>query len=322
MIGVDVRRGANNVVGAPGALHPAARAALEQMSGLPSVETLTPETARRLPVMFDPAPEPVAAVIQRWIAGPGGPLAIRSYRPAVVPSGALLYVHGGGFVTGSIEAADPLCRRLANATACTVFSVGYRLAPETKFPGPVEDAYAALRWVHDEADELGIAGRPLVIAGTSAGANLAAAACLLARERGAPEIAMHVLIVPSLWMATETESMRAFGTGYGLDISSMDWFARHYLRTAEDATDPLASPYLAPDLSGLPPALIVTAEFDCLRDDGELYAVRLRAAGVEATVIRYAGMIHGFMGLPGVQAGTLAVDHVGEIVRSRLAELA
>lgn len=320
MIDVGVRRGANNVVGTPGALHPAVRAALDQMAALPRVETLTPDAARRLPAMFDPSPEPVVAVIQRWIPGPGGPLALRSYRPPTGPSAAFVYLHGGGFVTGSLEAADGLCRRLANATGCTVFSVDYRLAPETKFPGPVEDAYAALRWVDEEAASLGVAGRPLVVGGSSAGGSLAAAACLLARDRGAPGIAMQVLIVPTLWMAAETESMRAFGTGYGLDVATMEWFARQYLRTEEDAADPLASPYLAPDVGGLPPALVVTAEFDCLRDDGERYAERLRAAGIEATAIRYAGMIHGFMGLP-VDAARLAVEHVGGIVRERLAEL-
>lgn len=322
MIGVDIRRGANNVVGTPGALHPKVRAALEQMAGLPSVETLTPEAARRLPAMFDPAPEAVAAVIQRSIAGPGGPLAIRSYRPAVEDPGAIVYVHGGGFVIGSVEGADAGCRRLANATACIVFSVDQRLAPEHKFPAALDDAYAALLWVNEHADELGVDPRRLVIVGTSSGGNIAAGTTLLARERGGPTLAMQVLMVPTLWFATETESHRAFGHGYGLDSSSMEWFARHYVRAEEDVKDPLVSPYLAPDLSGLPPALIVTAEFDCLRDDGELYAERLRDAGVEATLIRYAGMIHGFMGIADVEAARLAVDHIGEVVRSRLGELA
>lgn len=323
MIGVDVRRGEHNVVGTPGALHPEVRAALAQMAGLPVIETLTPEAARRSPVMFEPAPEPVAAVIQRWIDGPGGPLAIRSYRPAALQPGALVYAHGGGWVVGDVEAADAGCRRLANATGCTVFSVDQRLAPEHKFPAALEDVSAALRWVCENADDLGVDPRRLVVAGTSSGGNLAAAACLLARERGGPEIAMQLLMVPALWMAKDqTASMRSFGRGYGLDSATMEWFARHYIRTEEDATDPLVSPYLAPQLGGLPPALIVTAEFDCLRDDGELYAERLRAAGIEATVIRYAGMIHGFLGMPSVEASRLAVDHIGEIVRSRLAELA
>lgn len=323
MLAVDVRRGADNVVGTPGALHPQVRAVLDQIAGQPSIETLTPETARRLPAMFAPAPEAVAAVIQRWIPGPGGPLAIRSYRPAAERPGAFVYLHGGGWVIGSLEAADADCRQVANATGCTVFSVDYRLAPERKYPAALEDGYAALEWACDHAGELGVDERRLVVGGSSAGGNLAAAACLLARDRGGPAIAMQVLLQPALWVANDaTESMRTSASGYGLDRATMDWFARHYIRTEEDALDPLVSPYLAKDLRGLPPALIITAEFDPLRDDGELYGKRLRDAGVEATVIRYCGMIHGFMGMPAVETSDLAARHLGEIVRSRLAELA
>ena len=322
MIGLDVRRGADNVVGTPGAVDPQVRAVLEWYAGQPTIETLTPETARRLPTVLAPAPPPVASVAQRWIDGPGGPLALRIYRPAVADPGVLVYLHGGGWVIGSLEAADAGCRRLANATACAVVSVDYRLAPEDKYPAALEDAYAALAWTHAHAGELGVDDRRLVIGGSSAGGNLAAAACLLARARGGPPMAMQVLLVAALWMAKDqTESMRAFAQGYGLDAATMEWFARHYIRTEADASDPLVSPYLAPDLRGLPAALIVTGEFDCLRDDGELYGKRLRDSGVEATVIRYAGMIHGFLGMQGVDAAEVAADHIGEIVRSRLAEV-
>lgn len=316
MGGAPVRRGADNLVGSPGELHPGVRAALEQMAGLPSVETLTPDQARRLPEMLDPAPEAVAAVLERSIEGPRGPVRIRSYRPAVERPASLVFAHGGGFVIGSLDGADAMCRRLANATACTVFSVEYRLAPEHRFPAGLEDVYAALAWVAaNESD-----GR-LLVSGSSAGANLVAGALLLARERGGPSVAMQVLIVPAIHFASESESHRAFGAGYGLDSATMEWFARQYLTSPGEAGDPLVSPVLA-DLRGMPPAFVATAEFDCLRDDGELYARRLREAGVEATAVRYAGVIHGFTGLPGVPAARLVVDHIGQVVRERLAELA
>jgi acetyl esterase len=318
-----IQRGAFTVVGAAGAVHPAVRAMLDQWAGQPSIETLTPEQARRQPALFDPSPEPVGAVLQRDIPGPGGPLRIRLYRPvgAERPP-ALVYLHGGGFVIGSLEAADAVCRRLATVTGCAVVSVDYRLAPEHKYPAAVDDAYAALTWVHDNAHAIAVDGDRLLVGGSSAGANLAAVASLRARDTQGPTVAMQVLIVPALWFSNATESKRAFGAGYGLDTATMEWFARHYVRSEADATDPYVSPYLAPDLRGLPPAVIVTAEFDCLRDEGELYGERLRQAGVEATVLRYAGMIHGFLGLPDVAAGDLAIDHIGELVRARLSELA
>ncbi len=315
-----IERGADNVVGRPGEVPPEVREAIALAAGQPSIETLTPEQARRLPELLAPAPDAVAMVLQRSIAGPGGPLAVRTYRPIGVDRpAAFVYLHGGGWVLGSLDASDATCRRLANATGCAVLSVDYRLAPEHRFPSGLEDAYAAIRWARDEGEGMGIDARRLVVGGTSAGANLAAAACLLARDRGGPALAMQVLLVPPLWMATNaTESMRANGHGYTLDRATMEWFARQYVRSNADATDPLVSPYLAPDLSGLPPAVIVTAELDPLRDDGELYGQRLREAGVEATVIRYAGMIHGFIGMP-VEAARSAFEHVGALVRERLA---
>lgn len=320
---MEIERGADNVAGAPGRIGPAVRAAIDAAAGQPDITTLGPQDARRTPTILEAAPEAVASATQLWIAGPGGPLAVRAYRPlGTAPPPAIVYLHGGGFVLGGLDEADGTCRRLANAAACAVLSVDYRLAPEHPFPAALEDAYAALCWTRDRGSALGIDARRIVVAGSSAGGNLAAAACLLARERGGPEIAMQVLLVPPLWVAHDaTESMRANATGYGLEAASMEWFARQYLRTADEANGPLVSPYLAPDLSGLPPAVIVTAEFDPLRDDGELYGKRLREAGVEATVIRYGGMVHGFIGMPGVAEGAAAIDHVGALVRTRLAEL-
>jgi acetyl esterase len=265
------------------------------------------------------APPAVGSVAQRWIPGPGGPLAIRIYRPAgALKPPAFIYLHGGGWVIGSLEGADAVCRRLVNATECAVFSVDYRLAPEHKYPAALDDAFAAVEWVVAAADELGVDATRLVVGGSSAGANLAAAMSLRARDRGRPPIALQVLLVPPLWMAIDaTESMRVNARGYGLDASTMRWFAEHYVRSPEDANDPLVSPYLASDLGHLPPAVIVTAEYDPLRDDGELYAGRLRTSGVEATVLRYAGMIHVLMGLPGADAR--AAD-IGALVRAHLAD--
>ena len=309
-------RGKDNIVGPTGALDPTVRAWLDALP--PTPETLTPDAMRRAPAAFDPAPEAVASVTQQPIRGPAGPLMVRTYRPAAESVGAFVYLHGGGWVIGSLEGADAVCRRLANATRCAVLSVDYRLAPEHRYPAALDDAYAALEWTRANARELGVDPDAIVVGGSSAGGNLAAAVCLLARERRGPSIAMQVLLVAVARLATESESMRAFAEGYGLDRATMEWFARQYVRSEDDARDPFVSPLEAPDLTGLPPAIVVTAEFDCLRDDAEAYAARLRAAGVEATVIRYGGMIHGFMGLD-VPAARLAADHIGTLIRERLA---
>ena len=316
-----IERGTDNVVGAPGSLHPASKALIDSLAGLPPIETLTPEQARTMPLVFAGAPEPVGSVTQQWIDGPGGRLPIRIYRPSgVARPPAFVYMHGGGWVIGSIENTDALCRRLTNATGCAILSVGYRLAPEDKYPAALDDTMAAIAWTVRTADALDIDAGRLVVGGNSAGGNLAAAACLAARDRGGPKIALQVLLVPALWLTdVPTESMRRNAKGYGLDATEMRWFALHYVRTEADANDPLASPYVAADHRGLPPALIVTAEFDPLCDDGELYAKKLRAAGVETTVIRYAGMTHAVLATPGLEQ---RIREIGAVVRSYVGEVA
>jgi acetyl esterase len=208
-----------------------------------------------------------------------------------------VYFHGGGWVIGSLEGADGSCRMLANRGRCVVVSVGYRLAPETKFPAPVEDAYAALRWVADHAAELGVDRSRIAVGGSSAGGNLAAAAAILARDRRGPAVAFQLLTVPVTELRRTAPSTGEFAEGYGLTRADMEWYGSHYIRTDADRDDPRAS-VLRANLAGLPPAFIITAECDPLRDDGEAYAARLREAGVAAKHKRYSGMFHGFLGFP------------------------
>ena len=278
-------------------LHPAARAIVDQFARMPPLSRMTPEQARGAPVPLAAVPEPVASVIARTIPGPGGPMPVRIYRPKDALRGALVYFHGGGWVIGSLEGADDSCRILANRGRVIVVSVAYRLAPETKFPGPVEDAYAAVRWTVDNAVDLGVDASRVAVGGSSAGGNLAAAAALVARDRGGPKIAFQLLTVPVTELSSRAASHREFAEGYGLSAADMEWFGSHYVNGPADAENPYASVVRA-DLRGLPPALVITAECDPLRDDGEAYANRLRDHGIAASVKRYPGMFHGFLGFP------------------------
>jgi acetyl esterase len=229
-----------------------------------------------------------------------------------------VYFHGGGWVVGSLESADASCRVLANRSRCVVMSIDYRLAPETKFPGAVDDAYAATRWVADNAAELRIDPARIAVGGASAGGNLAAAVSLVARERGGPKIAFQLLTVPVTELSSKAESHREFGEGYGLSAADMTWYGTHYVRTPADADDPRAS-VLRADLHDLPPAFVITAECDPLRDDGEAYAEKLRKLEIAARFKRYPGMFHGFMSFPEVlPEAAEAFEDAGAALREAL----
>ncbi|HEX5445420.1 MAG TPA: alpha/beta hydrolase, partial [Pirellulales bacterium] len=240
--------------------------------------------------------EAVHRVEDRSIIGPEADLPIRIYSPVENKARrALVYFHGGGWVIGSIETHDGLCRMLANRAACTVVSVEYRLAPEHKFPAAAEDAYAAVRWAAEHAEELGADATRLAVGGDSAGGNLAAVVCLMARDRKGPPIDLQVLLYPITDYDLDTQSYLAYADRYLLTRDAMSWFWQHYLADEADKTRPYVSPLRAPDLSRLPRALIITAECDPLCDEGDAYARRLEAAGVAVTHACYAGMVHGFV---------------------------
>ncbi|MEU5908690.1 alpha/beta hydrolase [Micromonospora sp. NPDC047527] len=244
------------------------------------------------------AVEPVTEVRDELIPGPAGDLPIRVYRPAGRgPLPTLLYFFGGGWTLGSVDTADGICRRLANAVPCQVVTVGYRLAPEHPFPAAVHDCHAATAWIADNADRLGADPDRLAVGGDSAGGNLAAAVTLLCRADG-PALAAQLLVYPNTDQSGEPEG--PVGDDPALFNSrSVAWYRAHYLTDPAHARDPLASPLLADDLSGLPPALVVTAELDPLCAEGQRYAERLRAAGVPTRLDHYPGMIHGFFAMPG-----------------------
>jgi len=274
-------------------------------AGTPALNTLSVAEARAQPNLgaSDEVPlDPVTAVVERGIPGPAGSIRIRVYTPAgSAPFPVLLYIHGGGWVVCSLDTHDRECRTLARGAGCLVVSVDYRLAPEHKFPAAVDDCLAALRWVLAHAAEIGGDPRRVAIGGDSAGGNLAAAITILARDQGLGPLAGQLLIYPVTdHYDPGTPSYREFGEGCGLTRDSMIWFWDHYLSHPGAAGDPRAAPLRAPDLRGLPPAFVLTAEYDVLRDEGERYAERLRAAGLPTRLKRYDGAIHGFVNMSAV----------------------
>jgi acetyl esterase len=266
----------------------------------PAFETVGAAEARLLYLagrrVLAPEPMPIAETRDLTAPGPGGPIPLRLYRPAAEGTlPVLVFFHGGGWVIGDISTHDTVCRHLANRAECAVVSVDYRLAPEHKFPAAVEDAFAATRWVADNAGALGADAARIAVGGDSAGGNLAAVVSLLARDAGAPRIACQLLIYPATDASMRHESLARFAEGYVLTRSSMRWFYDQYLRAPNDAADWRVSPLAAPDLSGLPPAYVVTAGYDPLCDEGDEYAARLAAAGVPVEHRRFPGQVHGFL---------------------------
>jgi acetyl esterase len=302
---------------------------LVRLSGRPPYEQLTPAEARAqflaACAVLAPAPQPVAEI--RGLAVPrphGDAIALRLYRPIGTDTAAtlpgLVFFHGGGWVIGGLETHDPLCRHLANASGCAVVAVEYRLAPEHKFPAAVEDAWRATCWVAAAAASLGIDSGRLAVGGDSAGGNLAAVTSLLARDRGGPALAYQLLLYPPLDCAGSHASHRRFGEGYLLTQATMRWFAAQYLRGPEDAANWCASPLQAADLAGLPPAFVLSAGFDPLRDEAIAYARRLRRDGVDVQHHHRPDQPHGFL-LMGrvVRAAPVEVDRIGAALRAGLA---
>jgi acetyl esterase len=268
-----------------------------------------------------PPGAPIARVEDRTIPGLAGDVSIRIYTPdGQAPFPVLVWFHGGGWVIGSVAASDHTGRELANTAGCVVVSIDYRLAPEHKFPACLDDCDAAYQWVVAHAPTFGGDARRVAVGGDSAGGNLAAAVCLRAKERGGPLPVFQLLVYPVVDYNFDRPSYRANADGYLLTQTAMRWFWDQYVNTPEEMAHPHASPMSATDLSGLPPALIITAEFDPLRDEGEAFGERLRHAGVPVEVTRYDGMIHGFFGMfPVIDKGKDAVRQASAALSSAFA---
>ena len=306
-------------------LDPQAEALLRSFAeaGMPALDALPPDQAR--PV-FDEAfrtpPEALQAV-QRVedlrMPGPGGEIPLRLYAPSDEDDLPLLvHYHGGGWVIGSLETHDGFCRDAAVAAGCAVLAVDYRLAPDHPFPAAFEDCYAALCWAAEHAERLGLDGGRLGVIGDSAGGNLAAAVALQARDAGGTPLRQQVLLYPALDPELRSPSITENAEGYFLTESAMRWFWGHYRSGGGDAADPRLAPPRAGSLAGLPPALVVTAEFDPLRDEGDAYAEALARAGCQVEHARYDGMFHGFA-MMGAQLdrGRDAVARIAAFVRKR-----
>ena len=308
------------------ALDPQVKTVLDQLASLngPPIQELGVTEARalleRLAAIGGP-PAEVARVEERTFAGPAGDVPVRIYRPTddAGPQPVLVWFHGGGWVLGSIEGSDLTCRNLAAQSGVVIVSVGYRLAPEHPYPSGLGDCYAALVWVTATAGDLGVDPDRVAVGGDSAGGNLAAVVALAARDRGGPAVRFQLLVYPVTDALMSHPSVRDNGQGYMLTDDSMKWFIELYLGERGDPKDPLVSPVYADDLSGLPPALVITAEYDPLRDEGEAYGTRLQRDRVAAKVSRYDGMIHGFFSMGAiVDAGRRATAEAADALRGAL----
>lgn len=309
------------------ALHPQIQLALKAMAdaGLPAIESLSPAEAR---AVFDAmakarggTPAPIARAEDRSLPGPGGDLPVRIYWPnAAGTRPAVLYFHGGGHVLGNLDTHDVVARNLCGGADALVVSVDYRMGPEHRFPAAADDAWAAYRWLLGAAPALGADPARVAVCGDSAGGNLAAVVALMARDAGDTAIRLQALVYPVVDFALADDSYRRFAEGYGvLTRGAMQWFQGHYLSSPGDAADWRASPVKAASHAGLPPAVIVSAECDVLRDEGERYADALRAAGVAVDHREFPGMIHGFFGMtPAVDDAVAAQRHIADALRRAL----
>jgi acetyl esterase len=293
------------------ALHPQARAYLESTRDAPTITEVSVEEARRTAEEAAPAlvgePEPVASVEELHAGG----VRCRLYRPELDRGGVLVYLHGGGWVIGSLDTHDQSARQLANRGECSVLSVDYRLAPEHVFPAAVEDSWIATAWAAERYDQVAVGG-------DSAGGNLAAVMALRARDRGL-DLALQLLVYPVTDFDFETESYCAFAEEYGLTREAMRWFWERYVPDAARRADPDASPLRADSLAGTAPAVVVLARCDVLYSEGLAYARRLEEEGVPVTLLDYDGQIHGFYRMPALldDAGA-AIDASGPLLRAAL----
>jgi acetyl esterase len=309
-------------------LDPRARRFLDTLAAMnpPSALALAVEERRaRLAhlLSFSGVPQAVAAVDQFEMPGPAGSLAIRAYTPSGADAGerlpGMVYFHGGGLVAGTLDTHDPICRALSNASHCRVLSVDYRLAPEHPFPAAVADGCAAAEWIAGHAQELCVDPRRIGVAGDSAGATLAAVVCHERTVAAGSELAFQFLLCPITDFAAESDSRRSLGQGYLIDRDTLEHDLKHYLLPGTDRADPRISPLRAVEVGHLPPTVVHTAEFDPLRDEGQVYADRLRQSGVRALYRCHPGMIHLFYGLGGlIPYAGVAFAQMGADIRSLL----
>ena len=295
---------------------------LAQAGGEP-LEQMSPVDAREMfrnLIAFD-QPEEVTRVDDRLLPGDGHDIPVRVYTPSDAVGGSaplLIWIHGGGWVIGDLDTADATARALANRSGAVTVSVDYRLAPEHPAPAPLEDCLAALTWCVENAELLGVDASRVAVGGDSAGGNLAACLCQRVRDDFGPDIDFQLLVYPVTDCTMSSASIEQNAEGYFLTKAGMEWFVGHYVAQG-DPKDPAVSPLHADNLAGLPPALVITAEFDPLRDEGEAYAAKLREAGVPVEQARYDGQIHGFFGLAAVlEDGQHAVDQAGAALRAAL----
>ncbi len=283
-------------------LDPQVALLIQAEANTPEMHTLSVADARQLIQTSVAAlageKELTKSVEDRRIPGPCGTIPVRIYTPeGEEPLPVLVYFHGGGWVLCNLDTHDSICRSLANLAGCIVVSVDYRLAPEHKYPAAVEDCYAATCWVAENATAIGGDPKRIAVGGDSAGGNLAAVVTLIARDKNSPSILFQLLIYPVTdYYLPGTASYSENQEGYLLTRRDMIWYFDHYLSYKDEAQDPYVSPLKAPDLSNLPPAMVLTAEFDLLRDEGEFYAQRLQEADVPVMLKRYNGLIHGLFG--------------------------
>ncbi len=305
-----------------GMLHPTLKeiiAVTKKANNLP-LSHMSLAEVRKGPMRIKPLagePKPMAKVMNHIIHSDEGNLLIRLYYPEEnKPLPVLLYFHPGGFVKGDIDAHDSVCRSLAEASGCLLASMNYPLAPENPFPKAIKGAKRALHWISTHPKELNSNGK-IAIAGENAGGNLAAVLSQEVREEIHPKISFQVLIYPQTDFTFSSLSHQEYSSGYLLERDSIEWYKKQYLPKGLDPTDPRISPLFAKDFSSLPPALVITAEFDPMRDEGEIYAQKLKSAGVPTTLKRYNGMVHGFFQMGGLlDDARLAIQTVGETLKT------